>query len=432
MSILSEWRQQLSRFNGNITLILWTSVLFQMGMGMFWVMYNLYVVSAGHDQEVVGRVVGLTSLASAISLIPAGLLSDRFGRKRMIIIGGLITSFTLFLRAVFETESSLLAAGFIEGLFASLVQVSFFPFLAEQSKREQQIHLFSLLSAAGLFAGMLGNLIGGFLADFFHFSLGFPEKISLRYALIIGAGMVTLALIPLLRIKEGRKNAAGSAVKGPQGKKEGGLRRFSRLFAHHHSYRIIFLYAGAEIFIGFGAGLVIPYLNLYFSDRFSASNALIGTIVSLGQLATGVATLIGPMVVKRMGEVGAVIFFQLTSIPFLLITGFATNLIPASVGYLIRQALMNAAGPIQISIMLTKVEDSMKGLANSVSQTIFTLGWALMGPVSTSIVARNGSYWGYSYVFLITSVLYVLGALYFYYFFGRKGDRLAEKSEVSV
>src|SRR5690606_21722737 len=102
---------------------------------------------------------------------------------------------------------------------------------------------------------------------------------------------------------------------------------------------------------------------------------------------------------------------------FLLLTAYTQNLWLAAIGFLFRQALMNAGNPIQMSLMMSKVDDSVKGLANSVNQMVFNLGWALMGPVSTGIVIQYGSYWGYATVFTITAILYFIGSLYFYIVF---------------
>lgn len=55
---------------------------------------------------------------------------------------------------------------------------------------------------------------------------------------------------------------------------------------------------------------------------------------------------------------------------------------------------MNAGNPIQMSLMMNKVPDEMKGIANPLSQMAFSFGCAAMGPLSTFIVAKYGSYWG--------------------------------------
>ena len=146
--------------------------------------------------------------------------------------------------------------------------------------------------------------------------------------------------------------------------------------------RIIVLFAIAQLLIGIGSGLVIPYLNLYFANRFDASSAFIGLVLSLGSAMTAVAMLIGPMLVKKVGKVNALVLFQLGSLPFLFLTAFTTSVWLASAGFLMRQALMNAGNPIQSAIAMEVVHDKYKGLANSVNQMVFNIGWAVMGPVS--------------------------------------------------
>ena len=114
-----------------------------------------------------------------------------------------------------------------------------------------------------------------------------------------------------------------------------------------------------------GGGMIVPYLNVYFEDRFEASKSAIGIVVALGQAATGLAFLIGPMIVKRFGEVKSVVYLQLSSIPFLLLTAFSANFYLSSGGYLFRQALMNAANPFYNSIKMSYVHRSLRGLASS-------------------------------------------------------------------
>jgi MFS family permease len=420
MAVWNEWANYVRGYNRNVRLFLWANVLFQIGMGMFMIMYNLYVRALGYDQVVLGNVIAMTSLAAAIVLIPAGLISDRVGRKKVIILGLLLTVTSFGLRAMIEAELGLVSTAFMTGMFSAFIQVSAIPFLSENSTKEQRVHLFSFNFALMMVGNVIGNVGGGALTDFFHYMIGYSELISLRITLLIGTGVSLLALIPAFLLKEKRK------IK-PTTKTSFNIKK--AIQTNKKSLKIIGLFAIAQMMIGFGAGLVIPYLNVYFSDRFDASNTSIGIVVSLGQAATAIAMFIGPMIVRRFGEVKSVVFLQLSSIPFLLITGFTTNFYLASTGFLFRQALMNAGNPIQMSIMMEKVEDSMKGLANSVGQMVFMLGWAIMGPVSTAIVAAYGSYWGYAYVFSITATLYVVGSVYFYLVFSPKKKKQTEEGD---
>lgn len=406
MAFLQEWVVQFKSYNRNIRLAILANILTQIGLGAFMVVYNFYIRELGLPQSVNGEIIALTSLATAMILVPAGILSDRVGRKKVMAAGIFIGGIILTVRSLVELESLLLSAGFATGISLAFFQVSIIPWLAENSGPKQRIHLFSLHSAVMMAANVIGNLLGGGLTDFF--SLFTSELISIRYTLIVGSLFYFIAFLPILKMQERVKPRREEKAKP-------NIKEF--ISKNKTGFKIIALFAVAQLIIGTGSGLVIPYLNLYFADRFDASTSVIGLIIALGQAATAVAMFIGPLVVKRMGEVRAVVTLQLLSLPFLLLTAFTTSILLASIGFLFRQALMNAGNPIQSSLMMSKVDDSVKGLANSVNQMVFQLGWAFMGPVSTGIVLHYGSYWGYAHVFSITAGLYLVGSLYFFIVF---------------
>ncbi|MEI4770347.1 MFS transporter [Psychrobacillus sp. FJAT-51614] len=407
---IKDWKTKISSFNRNIRLFMLANILIQIGMGVFSVMYNLYLKELGFPETINGKVISMTSLASAIMLIPAGFLSDRFGRKWMIILGSIITVLTLFYRSVTVEEQSLIYAAFLTGLFMALVQVSGVPFLAENSTASERMHLFSIHFSLVTIASVVGSLGGGVLADALHLYAAMPIQESIKWVLILGTFIFALGLIPLFQLKP----TVRQEIKTAQTSEKELPSTFKR------NIIIILLFGFSNLLIGTGSGLVIPYLNLYFANRFDASNSYIGLILSLGSGMTAVAMLMGPALVKRVGQVRALVIFQLLSIPFLFITGYTNSLIVASIGFLLRQALMNAGNPIQSAIAMDLVHDKYKGLANSVNQMVFNIGWASTGAISTGLVMAYGYYWGYAYTFTITGILYIVASTYFYILFGRK------------
>lgn len=394
---------------------MFANLLIQIGMGVFMVMYNLYIRELGMPETVNGKVISMSALASAIMLVPAGLLSDKFGRKWMIVGGAVFGALTLFYRSIEVVETPIIYAAFLTGLFMAFVQVSGVPFLAENSTSGERVHLFSIHFALMTVANVIGSLFGGILADVLEVVVGMDATEAIRWALLVGAIIFTLGLLPLFKLKnepliEIKVKEEKQIVKLPD-LVDTGLKR---------NMKLIFHFAFASLLIGIGSGLVVPYLNLYFANRFDASNAYIGFILALGSAMTAVAILIGPMLVKRYGKVKALIAFQLLSIPFLILTAFTTSLWLASLGFLMRQALMNAGSPIQSAIAMEIVADKYKGLANSVNQMVFNVGWATMAPIATGLVVASGYYWGYAIAFSITAGLYVLSSLYYYVVFGKR------------
>ncbi|WP_108670636.1 MFS transporter [Peribacillus acanthi] len=413
--MLMEWKHQIQSYNQNIKWILLGNFFIQIGFGIFMVIYNFYIRTLGFEDVVNGKVVSMGSLATALLLVPAGLLADKKGRKNILIIGLILTGMFTIARSIVETESTLLLFAFLAGGTSAFLQVSMIPILSDNSIPSQRIHLFSIHFSLMTLANVIGNVSGGFLTDLF---LQFSSNLhSIRATLLIGSVIYLLALWPLMKIKEVKE--IGSKVEENVKKEKKAPLYF------------ILLFAGSQLIIGIGAGLVIPYLNLYFADRFHAPNSIIGIIISLGQAATAIAMFIGPAVVKKVGEVKAVVLLQLLSLPFLLITAYTEHLVVAAIAFLFRQALMNAGNPIQMSLMMSLVPANSKGLASSANQMAFNLGWAFMGPVSTSIVMIYGVYWGYATVFTITSLIYLMGTCYFFIICKTKLGIKQEKPEIS-
>src|SRR5690606_28420486 len=165
---------------------------------------------------------------------------------------------------------------------------------------------------------------------------------AIRYALLLGAAIFTVGLIPLFKLQE-KPTAAKE-------KKEHIEESSSVDDSFKRNLIVIFHFSFASLLIGFGSGLVVPYLNLYFANRFDATNSYIGLVLSLGSAMTAVAAMIGPALSRKVGKVKALILFQVLSIPFLLLTAYTTSLWLASLGFLLRQALMNAGNPIQSAV----------------------------------------------------------------------------------
>lgn len=411
MKWFGEWTRQVTAFNRNVKLFMLGNVLVQIGMGVFMVMYNLYIRELGMPETVNGKVISMTALALAIILVPAGFVSDRLGRKWLIFGGTLLTAGTLFYRSIAVMETPIVVAALLTGLFMAFVQVSGIPFLAENSTPGERVHLFSINFAIVTVANVVGSLSGGMIADLLETALALSTVEAIRSSLLIGASIFTIGLFPFFKLQE--KSTEPVKTNRIEGVSTGedSLKR---------NLLVIFHFSFASLLIGFGSGLVVPYLNLYFANRFGASNSYIGFVLSLGSAMTAVAVMIGPALSRRVGKVKALILFQLLSIPFLLLTAYSTSLWLASLGFLLRQALMNAGGPLQSAVAMEVVADKYKGLANSMNQTVFNIGWATMGPVATGLVVAQGSYWGYAYAFTITAALYVISSLYYYFIFGRR------------
>ncbi len=422
MSVLRQIHAEIRGWSRNIQLFFLASILYQIGNGMFSVLYNLYIQGLGYNDTMNGQIVSIQSLATAIMFVPIGLGGDRFSRKRLLIAGALFSGIFLIGRSFDYSASGLIWFAVFSGLFAGVFQVLAIPFLAENVKKSQRLKMFSYYSSLVLASQVLGSLGGGVFADLLH-TLGIAKVTGLQTVLFIGGAATLAAFIPMLFVSDDKTPAqtvttgAVPAVVASEDQNLSATEQPGNLQDKKNDSRLIGQFVITQLLIGFGSGLVVPYLNLYFTNRFSVSLSGMSLLISLGQIMTIVSMLIGPTLAAKVGSVRAVVLFQVFSLPFLLLTGFTNVLFIASVSFLFRQALMNAANPIQSAILVDRVSDKRRGIANSLMQTAFMIGWATMGPVQSYLVTTYGTYWGYAITFSITGGLYVISSLMYYMMF---------------
>ncbi|KJB84924.1 hypothetical protein AZ66_27860, partial [Paenibacillus sp. E194] len=204
MRLYQQVWTDVKQWDRNIKLFFIANLCFQVGGGMFMVLYNLYIQSLGYNDDMNGTLISLQSLATALMFVPIGFLGDRTSRKKVLIFGALLTGIGFIGRAYVESVMSLNMLAIFSGLVASAFQVIAVPFLAENAQKEQRLQLFSYHFALGLAAQVLGSMGGGALADMLQ-SVGWSKVASLQTVLMLGGTATLAAFLPLLAVKEVRK-----------------------------------------------------------------------------------------------------------------------------------------------------------------------------------------------------------------------------------
>lgn len=121
----------------------------------------------GADTGDLQWIVDAYTIVFAALLLPAGLLGDRFGRKRMILIGLTLFGAASLLGTFADSVGMVIAARALMGVGAALIMplsMSILPSLFPTHERSRAISLW----AAGMALGMpLGPILGGLLLQHF-------------------------------------------------------------------------------------------------------------------------------------------------------------------------------------------------------------------------------------------------------------------------
>ncbi|MGD2247718.1 MAG: MFS transporter [Candidatus Methanofastidiosia archaeon] len=400
---ITDYIKRLQSFSKNSKIVLFSYALTRVGFGVFWVILNLYILELGFSTKFLGTFISSHLVASAIFLIPGGAVSDWIGRKKTLLLSIALMVVSVGVLVTAQGKYMLIFANILRGAGDSLILVTIAPFMMEQSKKYERMHLFSVNAAVSSFSIMVGTLVGGILPSVFAVTVSELAH-QYQYTLVTTAGFFTAAFLPLLFIEE-KYEPLSSLSKSKE---------LAPVFLENKKFVLQFVVYSS--LIGLGAGIIVPFFNVYFSQALHATSAQIGFIFSVSQLTVGIAQLLLPLLVKKFGRVKATVITQFLSIPFFLLILLSNNLGIAFLSFFMRMSFMNMAYPAQQNFYMDHVAEHERAKANSISQFGSTVLRAV-GSSMGGILIATGSF---SQPFYTAALVYVAATSMFYIFFRKK------------
>jgi len=414
-SIRTHYIEPIRSFNRAARLFLLMMLIYGIIYSGWQLFFNFYILQNGFNRDFLGLVNSLPFAASFIFGIPLGRLSDRIGRKAALIIGFLFYSITLLLEITFRQSTLIVISAFLSGVFNMLFIISQAPLMVKLSDKHNRTMLFSLNYGLQTIAGAVGSLFAGQLPALFGTILRVNADSATAYqaVLVVTILLGMTALIPVWIMKEPRTSQSVRASVTAQDDASSSLP--SKRPAPGLTALTLKMIA-PQVLLGFGAAILIPYMNVFFKYSFNISDSLLGILFAVSSAMIGIGTLVGPRLATRLGgKVRAMVATQASSLVFLLLTGFAPVLWLSAIGYLMRTALMNMASPLYTAFCMEHTPEHQQGFVNSVLNLSWNLGWAV-GPFVSGVVQQN---YGFAPLFVATAVLYFFAIILQWQFFDR-------------
>jgi len=344
-------------------------------------------------------VMGVTLVALSF---PFGIIADRLGRLKMLVVGNICASLSLIGFALTSNYDLVLMIAVLEGTGEAAYAVSFVALIADRAGDEKRTPAFSLLAFLGWVAGALGGFII-YSVDALH-SFGLSLK-DAHVVLFVTVGLLSLSITPLL-LKFREESA----------------RDIRREVLPRKSWRVILKYGGYSVIIAIGAGLFVPLMAFWFSQAYGVSDDLSGLVLGLTNLLTAGVVFVAPWLARKMGLVKATVVTQAASTVFMVAIPSAPNFGVAASIYIVRVFLMNLSNPLTQSLIMGLVSPDERGMAAGVSAAI----WRLPNALSTFVGYGMMSAGLLALPFYYATVLYVVGICSYWFMF--KDARLPEES----
>lgn len=267
------WRFGSSGLSGGYWLFLGSSSFFVLGMFIYTLLYNLYLLDLGFREDFVGQIASASTAGMVAAILPAAAVARRWGLGRILVASFAAVGAISAARALVTGATPLLMLAFLNGVAFSLYAVSLAPAIARLTSDKARSVGFSISTSSSIALGIFGNWLGG------HMPAWMGGK---RPAMLAGCALVGLALWPAARLHIDPAPAEGS-----------------KLYPRNH-FVVRFLVVWAVWNLATGA--FNPFFTTFFAHLHTPVER-IGLIMSGSQLAQVVALMLAPLILRRLGIV---------------------------------------------------------------------------------------------------------------------------------
>ena len=363
--------------------------LFNFGLFIFFLLYNLYLLQLGFREDFIGLVASAMTGGSIAGSLLTALAIRRFGLRDTLAGCFVSVACIAALRTSVTLAPALLALAFTAGMVAAAWAVCLSPALAQLTSEKDRPVAFSFIFSTGILIGVLGGLAGGRLPGLLTtFHLAASGVGSYRGALFTGCALVLLALWPLSRVK--------IATPAPSERR---LYRPSPLV-------IRFLIAIAAW--NLGIGMFNPFLNVFFT-RLRMPVEQIGSLFSAVHVAQAGAVLMAPLVLRRFGLTRGTSGMQLATALALLALSTAASPVSAALAFAAYTMSQYMTEPGMFTFLMDGVPPEDRSNASALNFLVTFAGQATVAAIAGRVLAR----FGYPPVLVAAAIMCALAALLF-------------------
>lgn len=385
-------------------LLLWINAAFIL-------ILNIFLRKQGFGDDQIAHFTSLRFLGVLFLAFPFGIyIRGKRLRPYFLLASVLIPLASFILIHAIEIHSRvLLNAGFLMwGTGFMLFQVGVVPFImriANDDTLSEALSLsFSTWSLAMMFSGALIAILARLeTLTIGNWVLALEEGNILRIITILSISAVIL----LLFLKEGQPHSPSSQF-------------LANLRTLHHDYdwNLIVQVITPTLIISIGAGLTIPFINLFFYSVFDMDFDRFSIFGGLSAFLVMIAVMFVPLLKRKLGYRMSIMGTQFLAIFFLVILAFTEHfrsvsgiLYLALFCYLIRQPLMNMAGPMISELSMRYVREKNQELVSALNSSIWSASWFISAKIFQYLRAGDMAYGS---IFLITALIYTIGVSWYF------------------
>ncbi|MHA6258546.1 MFS transporter [Sporosarcina sp. CAU 1771] len=377
-----------------LSVLMFNMFITMAGIGLIIPIMPEFLDTFGAAGPTLGFLIAMFSFSQFIFSPIAGDLSDKHGRKNLIIFGLIIYGLSQIAFGLSTELWMLYIARFFSGLGAAFLVPPMMAFVADITTVKERGKGMGLLGASMSLGFMIGPAIGGFLSKI---SLEFPFYVATAAALV--AAIISYFALP---------NTVPRTESQPvmERKRENLFQQLKRSTATTYFIMLIVMFV-----FSFGLANFQAIISIYVDKKYFYTPAQIATLITVGGFVGVIAqTFIIDPLFKRFGEMRVIlvnlVIAAIAMIGILAVDSFWSILFVATIFFTATSLLRPA-----VNTLVSKLAGNEQGFAAGMMTAYMSLG-NMIGPALAGILFGIDM----SYPFIIgTVILFICFAIALYW-----------------
>ena len=363
----------------------------------FFLILNIYLAKQGFSDPEIANFISYRFLAVMLLAFPLGFYIKGKPLKPFFILGSLgvpTVAIALVLAIQYGLYHYLPALFILWGVVFTLFQVSSLPYVMRNTSVANQSHAISLNYATHSFGTILSGIM---IFGFGQFMREMDEGVILLF-------IATLGFVGVYYLLKMKVDVVIPVKKGLQWKS--------------YDWGLLLKAIVPTIIIAIGAGLTIPFINLFFFHNFQIDSKGFAVIGGVASILVAFLALLVPNVKNKLGFKKGITYTQ--TIAVLALIALATTeffasywwALPVAVlCFWVRTPLMNMAAPMTSELTMNYVGKKNQEMLSAIMAAIWSGSWFFSSQIFRHLKAEGLPY---AYIFYITAVLYGFGVFMYY------------------
>ncbi len=372
----------------NILILSFALVVVMLGFGMVIPIFPFYIESLGASGTELGLLVATAALLEFLFAPLWGSISDRTGRKPILLLGMLGYALSSLLMGLSNTLAMLFASRALSGMLSSATMATTMAYIGDSTSQDERGGGMGWIGAAMGLGVILGPGLGGLLGQY-----------SLSTPFFIAAAMSMLALLLIAFLVP--ESLPPQARRKPEGVRTVQLRSL---------WQALFGPIGVPLFIlflvSFGLANFEAVFGLYAALKFGYGPERVGAILSVIGIVTtlGKGALTGPLT-RRWGDplvIKASLLAGSAGFVVLLLANTYITILLATAFFILSKTLLRPA----LLSLTSKRAVAGQGVAMGLGNSFMSLG-RILGPIWAGWIFDVN----FNYPYLTGSLILLLGFL---------------------